>query len=63
MFCEFAGTGPEQIIEDYQSKYYDERRFKAKYREYLQAWTSSFSNSNLTPATVSDWVKAVKSYF
>lgn len=63
MFCEFAGTSPEQIIEDYQSKEYDERRFKAKYRQYLQAWISSFSNANLTPATVADRVKAVKSFF
>jgi integrase len=61
MFCDFAETSPEAILEEYDRS--DERSFRRKYAMLVKAWISSFSGSGLTNGSVVDRVSAVKSFF
>jgi len=63
MFCQFIGKTPEQILAEYESKDTDERLFKRRYAQLLQAWISSMNDGTITMATVGNRVTAVKSFF
>jgi integrase len=60
-FLEFIGKSIAEILEDY--KQIDEKEFKRTYAQYLKAYISNLSRSNLTPNTINSRVTAIKSFF
>ena len=63
LFCKFIGKTPEQILAEYESRDTDERLFKRRYAQFVQAWISSMNDGTYTAATISNRVTAVKSFF
>ena len=61
MFCKFAETSPEAILQEYEHS--EEKAFKRKWAQVLKALISSLSSSELAQGSIVDRVSAVKSFF
>jgi integrase/uncharacterized coiled-coil protein SlyX len=60
-FCQFAGTTPQKMFDEYQ-QCSNEKLFRQKYGMILKAWQSELTKT-YSPSTVANHVIAVESFF
>jgi integrase len=60
LFCQYAGTSPEAIIQEYEGA--DDRKFKMKYAQLLQDWIAGMIGE-YAQGTIISRATAVRSFF
>jgi len=65
LFCNFIGKTPEQISEEYDNciSAYDERKFRRRYAQYIQAFMSAQSRRGIAQSTICTRVGVIRSFF
>jgi len=65
LFCNFIGKTPEQISEEYENctQLYDERKFRRRYAQYIQAFMSAQFGRGIAQSTICARVGVIRSFF